>query len=44
LDASARDGASLASNTSTRDINTIAAPTRRPADVLGMHFFSPANV
>lgn len=44
LDAIARDGAILASNTSTLDINKIAAATRRPADVLGMHFFSPANV
>ena len=44
LDAIAKPGAILASNTSTLDINSIAAFTRRPADVLGLHFFSPANV
>ncbi|MEF2552081.1 3-hydroxyacyl-CoA dehydrogenase NAD-binding domain-containing protein [Aurantimonas sp. A2-1-M11] len=44
LDAIARDGAILASNTSYLDIDAIAAVTRRPADVLGMHFFSPANI
>lgn len=44
LDAVARDGAILASNTSTLDIDTIAAATGRPKSVLGMHFFSPANV
>jgi 3-hydroxyacyl-CoA dehydrogenase len=44
LDAVARRGAILATNTSTLDVNRIAAFTRRPADVLGLHFFSPANV
>lgn len=44
LDAIARPGAILASNTSYLDIDEIAASTSRPADVLGMHFFSPANV
>ena len=44
LDAVAREGAILASNTSTLDLDAIAAFTRRPADVVGMHFFSPANV
>ncbi len=44
LDRVARPGAILATNTSTLDVNQIAAATRRPADVLGMHFFSPANV
>ena len=44
LDAIAKPGAILASNTSTLDLDRIAAFTRRPQDVLGMHFFSPANV
>ncbi len=44
LDEVARPGAVLASNTSTLDIDAIARFTRRPGDVLGMHFFSPANV
>jgi 3-hydroxyacyl-CoA dehydrogenase len=44
LDRTARQGAILASNTSTLDLNRIAAVTRRPQDVIGMHFFSPANV
>ncbi|WP_103095302.1 3-hydroxyacyl-CoA dehydrogenase NAD-binding domain-containing protein [Novosphingobium guangzhouense] len=44
LDAVARPGAILASNTSYLDVNEIAACTSRPEDVLGMHFFSPANV
>lgn len=44
LDASARAGAILASNTSTLDLNQIAATTRRPGDVIGLHFFSPAHV
>lgn len=44
LDGVAKSGAVLATNTSTLDIDAIAAATARPADVLGMHFFSPANV
>jgi 3-hydroxyacyl-CoA dehydrogenase len=44
LDAIAKPGAILASNTSTLDVNRIAAFTKRPQDVLGTHFFSPANV
>lgn len=44
LDTLAKPGAILASNTSYLDINEIAAATSRPQDVVGMHFFSPANV
>jgi 3-hydroxyacyl-CoA dehydrogenase len=44
LDAVMKPGAILASNTSTLDVDRIAGFTRRPQDVLGMHFFSPANV
>ncbi|MGO9771497.1 MAG: 3-hydroxyacyl-CoA dehydrogenase NAD-binding domain-containing protein, partial [Roseiarcus sp.] len=44
LDAIAKPGAILASNTSYLDIDEIAATTKRPEDVLGLHFFSPANV
>ena len=44
LDRVAKKGAILATNTSTLDVNQIAAVTGRPEDVLGMHFFSPANV
>ncbi len=44
LDAICKPGAILASNTSYLDIDEIAASTKRPEDVLGMHFFSPANV
>ncbi len=44
LDKIAKPGAILASNTSYLDVNEIAASTGRPGDVLGMHFFSPANV
>ncbi len=40
----AKPGAILATNTSYLDVDTIAAVTDRPQDVLGMHFFSPANV
>jgi len=40
----ARPGAVLATNTSTLDVDAIAEPSGRIADVLGMHFFSPANV
>jgi 3-hydroxyacyl-CoA dehydrogenase len=39
-----KPGAILASNTSTLDVNKIASFTRRPQDVIGTHFFSPANV
>ena len=44
LDEVMKPGAILASNTSTLDVNKIAAFTKRPEDVVGMHFFSPANV
>jgi 3-hydroxyacyl-CoA dehydrogenase len=44
LDRHARRGAILATNTSTLDVDAIAAFTKRPGDVLGLHFFSPANV
>ena len=44
LDKICKPGAILASNTSYLDIDEIAASTSRPQDVLGMHFFSPANV
>ncbi len=44
LDAIAKPGAILASNTSYLNVDEIAASTSRPQDVLGMHFFSPANV
>ena len=44
LDAIAKPGAILASNTSYLDVDAIGAMTRRPEDVLGTHFFSPANV
>ena len=44
LDRVCKKGAILASNTSTLDIDKIASFTSRPADVVGMHFFSPANV
>ena len=43
LDAVAKPGAILASNTSTLDVNKIAGFTVRPQDVVGLHFFSPAN-
>ena len=44
LDKIAKPGAILASNTSYLDVDEIATATSRPGDVLGMHFFSPANV
>jgi 3-hydroxyacyl-CoA dehydrogenase len=44
LDAIAKPGAILATNTSTLDINEIASVTKRPEAVVGTHFFSPANV
>jgi len=44
LDAVVRRGAILATNTSTLDIETIANATSRPEEIIGMHFFSPANV
>ena len=44
LDATMKPGAILASNTSTLDVDRIAAFTKRPQDVIGTHFFSPANV
>jgi len=44
LDAVAKPGAVLATNTSYLDVDAIAAATTRPGDVLGLHFFSPANV
>ena len=44
IDQHARPGAVLASNTSYLDVDAIAGFTRRPQDVLGLHFFSPANV
>ncbi len=44
IDALAKPGAILATNTSALDVNAIAASTKRPQDVVGLHFFSPANV
>ena len=44
LDRVMKPGAILASNTSTLNVDTIAAFTQRPQDVVGLHFFSPANV
>jgi 3-hydroxyacyl-CoA dehydrogenase len=44
LDATMKPGAILASNTSTLDVDRIAGFTTRPQDVIGTHFFSPANV
>ncbi len=44
LDEVAKPGAILATNTSGLDVNQIATYTQRPGDVIGMHFFSPANV
>jgi 3-hydroxyacyl-CoA dehydrogenase len=44
LDAIVRPGAVLATNTSYLDLDAIAAATRRPGDIVGLHFFSPAHV
>lgn len=44
LDKTCKQGAILATNTSTLDVDEIASVTSRPQDVIGMHFFSPANV
>jgi len=44
LDQISKSGAILATNTSSLDVNAIAALTSRPQDVVGLHFFSPANV
>src|SRR3546814_566987 len=44
LDANMKPGAILGTNTSALDIDEIAAATSRPGDVIGLHFFSPANV
>ena len=44
LDETCKQGAILATNTSYQDVNEISRATRRPADVVGLHFFSPANV
>jgi 3-hydroxyacyl-CoA dehydrogenase len=44
LDAVCRPGTVLATNTSTLDVDAIAGVTRRPESVIGMHFFSPANI
>ena len=44
LDATCKPGAILATNTSYQDVDAIAAATKRPEDVLGMHFFSPAHI
>jgi len=44
LDAVCKQGAILASNTSSLDLDQIAAVTKRPEDVIGLHFFAPANV
>ena len=44
LDQIAKPGAIISTNTSTLDIDAIAAVTKRPQDVVGLHFFSPANV
>jgi 3-hydroxyacyl-CoA dehydrogenase len=44
LDKVAKPGAIIATNTSTLDVDEIAAQTKRPQDVIGLHFFSPANI
>jgi 3-hydroxyacyl-CoA dehydrogenase len=44
LDGAVKQGAVLASNTSYLNLDTLAAATKRPADVVGLHFFAPANI
>ncbi len=44
LDATCKPGAILATNTSYQDVDAIASVTDRPGDVIGLHFFSPANI
>ncbi len=44
LDRACREGAILATNTSTLDVDEIASATKRPHDVIGLHFFSPAHI
>ena len=44
LDKTMKDGAILATNTSYQDVDAIAAATKRPQDVIGLHFFSPAHI
>ncbi len=44
LDATCKKGAILATNTSYQDVNDISAATKRPEDVIGLHFFSPAHI
>ena len=44
LDGICKQGAILATNTSYQDVDAIAAATKRPADVIGLHFFSPAHI
>jgi 3-hydroxyacyl-CoA dehydrogenase len=44
LDETCRDGTILATNTSTLDVDEIASATKRPMDVIGLHFFSPAHI
>jgi 3-hydroxyacyl-CoA dehydrogenase len=44
LDSVCKDGAILATNTSTLDVDAIASATKRPQDVIGLHFFSPAHI
>ena len=44
LDEACKPGAILATNTSYQDVDAIAAATKRPEDVIGLHFFSPANI
>jgi len=44
LDDACKPGAILATNTSYQDVDAIAAATKRPEDVIGLHFFSPANI